>query len=115
MEQFEQFNKACDEVEDRDFNLAQENVIEWLRNSETATVTFTQGRYITKIRKLAEKYPDKVQITAENKDGSIVAHIPVKAIKINIIEGRELTEDEKKVMAERFAKYRESKQETLPL
>jgi len=110
MEQFEQFNKACDEVEDRDFNLAQENVIEWLRNSETATVTFTQGRYITKIRKLAEKYPDKVQITAENKDGSIVAHIPVKAIKINIIEGRELTEDEKKVMAERFAKYRESKQ-----
>lgn len=110
MEQFEQYNKACDEVEDRDFNLAQENVIEWLRNSETATVTFTQGRYITKIRKLAEKYPDKVQITAENKDGSIVAHIPVKAIKINIIEGRELTEDEKKVMAERFAKYRESKQ-----
>lgn len=110
MEQFEEFNKACDEVEDRDFNLAQENVIEWLRNSETATVTFTQGRYITKIRKLAEKYPDKVQITAENKDGSIVAHIPVKAIKINIIEGRELTEDEKKVMAERFAKYRESKQ-----
>lgn len=109
MEQFEKFNKACDEVEDRDFNLAQENVIEWLRNSETATVTFTQGRYITKIRKLAEKYPDKVQITAENKDGSIVAHIPVKAIKINIIEGRELTEDEKKVMAERFAKYRESK------
>lgn len=110
MEQFEQYNKACDEVEDRDFNLAQENVIEWLRNSETATVTFTQGRYITKIRKLAEKYPDKVQITAENKDGSIVAHIPVKSIKINIIEGRELTEDEKKVMAERFAKYRESKQ-----
>lgn len=110
MEQFEQYNKACDEVEDRDFNLAQENVIEWLRNSETATVTFTQGRYITKIRKLAEKYPDKVQITAENKDGSIVAHIPVKAIKINIIKGRELTEDEKKVMAERFAKYRESKQ-----
>ena len=110
MEQFEEFNKACEEVEDRDFNLAQENVIEWLRNSETATVTFTQGRYITKIRKLAEKYPDKVQITAENKDGSIVAHIPVKAIKINIIEGRELTEDEKKVMAERFAKYRESRQ-----
>lgn len=115
MEQFEQFNKACEEVEDRDFNLAQENVIEWLRNSETATVTFTQGRYITKIRKLAEKYPDKVQITAENKDGSIVAHIPVKAIKINIIEGRELTEDEKKAIVERFAKHRESKQETLPL
>jgi predicted N-acetyltransferase YhbS len=111
MEQFEEFNKACDEVEDRDFNLATENVIEFLRGSKVATVTFTQGRYITKIKKLAEKYPDKVQIVAENKDGSIVAHIPVSAIKINIIEGRELTEEEKKIARERLRSYRESRQD----
>ena len=113
MNQFEEFNKVCDEVEDRDFNLAQENVIEWLKNADVATVTFSQGRYITKIKKLAEKYPDKVQITAENKDGSIVAHIPVKAIKINIIEGRELTEEEKERAKETFAKYRENKNDSL--
>lgn len=111
MTQFEEFNKACDEVEDRDFNLAQENVIEWLRNDDTATVTFTQGRYITKIKKLAEKYPDKVKITAENKDGSIVAHIPVTAIKINIIEGREMTEEQKERVIERLRSCRKTKQD----
>ena len=110
MEQFTEFNKACDEVEDRDFNLAQENVIEFLKGSKVATVTFSQGRYISKIRKLAEKYPDKVQITAENKDGSIVAHIPVKAIKINIIEGREKTDEEIQEFVERMATYRSDKQ-----
>lgn len=60
-----------------------ENVIEFLRDSKTATVTFSQGRYITRIKELAEKRPDDVQIMHENKDGSIVAHIPTSYIKIN--------------------------------
>lgn len=60
----------------------QENVIEFLRDSKTATVTFSQGRYISKIKKLAEKYPDEVQIVHENRS-SIVAHIPTKYIKVN--------------------------------
>lgn len=110
MNQFEEFNKACDEVEDRDFNLAQENVIEWLRNDKIATVTFTQGRYISKIKKLAEKYPDKVQITAENKDGSIVAHVPVKAIKITIFEDKELSEEEKKALRVRLTSSHKNKE-----
>ncbi len=113
MEQFEEFNKSCEEVEDRDFNLAQENVIEWVRDSETATVTFTQRRYITKIKRLAEKYPDKVKITAENKDGSIVAHVPTRAIKINIIERGELTEEEIERLKDNLAKTRGNKREPL--
>ena len=105
-----EFEKACSEVEqDRNYEYSQENAIEWIKNSEVATVTFSQGRYISKIKKLAEKYPDKVQIRHENKDGSIVAHIPVKAIKINIIEGRELTEEEKERNKENLAKAREEK------
>lgn len=105
-----EFEKACSEVEqDRNYEYSQENAIEWIKNSEVATVTFSQGRYISKIKKLAEKYPDKVQIKHENKDGSIVAHIPVKAIKINIIEGRELTEEQKERNKENLAKAREEK------
>lgn len=105
-----EFEKACSEVEqDRNYEFSQENAIEWIKNSEVATVTFSQGRYISKIKKLAEKYPDKVQIKHENKDGSIVAHIPVKAIKINIIEKRELTEEEKERNKENLAKAREEK------
>lgn len=108
------FEKECSEFEDRDYSVNNENVISWIRNAEMATVSFSQGRYVSKIKKLAEKYPDKVQVISENKDGSILAHIPVKAIKISIIEGRELTEEEKERSREVFAKYRESKRESLP-
>ena len=104
------FEKACNEVEkDETYESEVENAIEWIRDSKTATVTFSQGRYITKIKKLAEKYPDEVQIVAVNKS-SIVAHIPVKAIKINIIEGREKTEEEIEMFKERMATYRSEKQ-----
>ena len=60
-----------------------ENILEFLKGSDTATVTFCQGRYVTRIKKLAEKYPDECEIVAENPDGSILAHIPVKWIKIS--------------------------------
>jgi hypothetical protein len=100
MNQFEEFNKACDEVEDRDFNLAQENVIEFLKSDRIATVTFTRGRFISKIRKLAELYPDEVQITAENKDGSIVAHVPVSYIHISRSK-REMTDEERELYRQR--------------
>lgn len=93
------FEKACEEI-NKDFTSEKENVIEWILNSKIATVTFTQGKYITKIKKLAEKYPDKVQIRG-NKDGTIVAHIPTSAIKISIVE-RNLSEEQKAAMAERM-------------
>lgn len=85
-----------------------ENVIEWLRNNSTATVSFSQKRYVNKIYKLAEKYPDKIQIVHENSDGSIVAHVPVSAISINIREGRVLTDDEKDQLRERLANARKN-------
>lgn len=107
MNQFEEFEKACAEIDDRDFDLAQENVIYWLKNRPTATVTFTQGKFISKIRTLAEKYPEKVKITAENKDGSIVAQIPVKAVKLNIVE-REISDEERAALRERLQSYRKN-------
>lgn len=60
-----------------------ENTIEFLKDEQTATVTFSQGRYKTKIRKLAAKRPEECQIMAENSDGSILAHIPVSWVKIS--------------------------------
>ena len=103
-----EFEKACYEIEDDvTYESECENAIEWIRDSKTATVTFSQGRYITKIKKLAEKYPDKVQIVAVNKS-SIVAHIPTSAIKINIIE-RDFTDEQKEAARARFAKYRMEK------
>lgn len=85
-----------------------ENVLEWYKNEPTATVTFSQGKYITKIRKLAEKFPEECQITHENHDGSIVAHIPVKWIKVNNPQ-RVMTEEEKRLAAERIRNSRKNR------
>ena len=96
-----EFEKASNEIEqDRDYELEQENVIEFLKDSKVATVTFSQVRYISKIEKLAEKYPDDVQIVHRNK-GSIVAHIPTSYIKINN-RTRDLSEEERKAIGERL-------------
>lgn len=83
-----------------------ENVIEFVQNSDTATVTFCQGRYITRIKELAEKKPDKCQITTVNKDGSIVAHIPTSWIRIN--PNRELSEEVLEKYSENMKRVRNS-------
>lgn len=59
-----------------------ENMIEFLEDNKIATVTFSQGRYKSRIRKLSEDYPKECKILAENPDGSLCAHIPVEWIKI---------------------------------
>ena len=73
-------------------------MIEFLLNEKTATVTFSQGRYKTRIRELAKSHPEECEIIAENKDGSICAHVPVAWVRIN--PTIELSDDEKKRRAE---------------
>ena len=62
-----------------------ENCIEWLNGDDTITVTLSQKKYITKVEKLAVKWPELVTICDRNADGSIVAHLPLKALKLSII------------------------------
>lgn len=59
-----------------------ENVIEWLKDEQRATLSLSQRRTIFRVKKLAAQYPDQCQIVAENKDGSICAHVPVNWVKI---------------------------------
>lgn len=59
-----------------------ENTIEFIRDGKVATLSFSQGRYISKIKKLAESHPKECQIVVENRDGSLCAHVPVNWIKI---------------------------------
>lgn len=70
-----------------------ENVIEFTTGSKRATVSFSQGRYKTRIKQLAKSHPEECEIVAENQDGSLCAHIPVKWIRIN--PSKELSEDER--------------------
>ncbi len=75
-----------------------ENTIEFIRGEERATVSFSQGRYISRIKKLAAERPEECQILAENKDGSICAHVPVAWVRIT--PPRELTDEQRQQMAE---------------
>lgn len=78
-----------------------ENCIEWISNQHSITCTFSQLKWVNKIKQLQKKHPDKVKILAENKDGSIVAKMPIKALKLSIIE-RELSEEQRQEMSHRL-------------
>lgn len=77
-----------------------ENCIEWLSGQHTIVCSISQQKYINKIKKLAEKYPKKVKIKY-NEDGTICAKLPIKALKLSIIE-RELSEEQRKEMSRKF-------------
>lgn len=77
-----------------------ENVIEWVKDDKRATLSLSQRRTITRIKELAEKYPDKCEILAEDKDGSLYAHIPVEWVRIN--PGMNLTDEQKAERAKRL-------------
>lgn len=80
--------------------LNNENCIEWLSGQHNIVCSISQQKYITKIKKLAEKYPKKVKIKF-NKDGTICAKLPIKALKLSIIE-RELSEEQRQEMSRKF-------------
>lgn len=68
---------------------------------QKATLSLSQRRTISRVRQLAKSHPEECQIIAENKDGSICAHIPVSWVRIN--PSRELSEEQRRQMAERLS------------
>ncbi len=89
-----------------DFNGTAENAIEFLKHSERATVTFSQPRYITRIKKLAEKHPEECEIVAINKipnEGEIIcAHVPTTWVRIAPPAVMNLTEEQKAELTRRL-------------
>lgn len=87
--------------------MTQESVIEWIRGQKEVTVTLAGNtRYHSKVRKLASQYPDEVKIVAENKDGSIVAHLPLSYIKIS--HPKIVSEEQKERARENMNRLREN-------
>jgi len=81
-----------------------ENVIEFLKDGKTATLSLSQGRYKTRIRELAQSHPEECEIVAENKDGSMCAHVPVAWIRIN--PSMNLTDEQRNTLSERMKNTR---------
>lgn len=87
-----------------------DNTFEWFTGDKIAVVTFSQKKWVNKIKKYSEEYPNDVQIVVENEDGSVVCKVPVSWFKMSPPrKGREFTEEEKAATAIRLAKAREKK------
>ena len=67
-------------------NGCNENAIEFMTNGTKATLTFSQGRYKSVIRKLSEKHPDDCQIIADNEDGKAIASSTVSSAIDNVLK-----------------------------
>lgn len=84
-----------------------EEVIEWIRGESVATITAcSSSRLNGKIRKLAQEH-EECQIIRVNDDGSILAHVPVKWIKVS--PPRKVSEEQRQAAADRFRKMRENR------
>ena len=88
-----------------------ENAIEWLDTQQKATVTLHGGRLKNRVMKLAEEYPDEVEIRREPDEngGFLVAKIPAKWVKITPPRRLELTDEQKEELRERLSVARASR------
>lgn len=86
-----------------------ENGVEWLNGQDTVTFSFSQKKYINKVRALAEKYPDEVKIYAENNDGSITGNLPLKFVKISAPRQVSMDDEKKAILVERLQHSRQTK------
>lgn len=89
-----------------------DNCMEWLTGQRIGAVTFSQKRWINKIKSYAKDYPDEIKIIAENPDGTIYAHVPISWFKFSPPrKGREFSDEEKIAAAERLKNARNKKRE----
>lgn len=103
-----EFEKVSDILNKGNYDVFHENCIFWLDGDKTATVNFSSSsRYASRLRKLAEEHPDDCKIFSD-KDGVILGAVPVRAVKMNIREGREMTEEEYAKSIERLRRAREA-------
>lgn len=89
---------------------SKENAIEFLYGDKEATVTFCSPRYVSKIKKLSKDRPEECKIIAENEDGSVVAHVPIRWVKISPPRKMDMTEEKKEELRERMKKMQEARE-----
>ena len=111
MDRMEQFESVCSENEKKSLkDYSSECAIEWLRGDKVVTVTFPGGTAeYNRIKEYAQKYPEDVKISHLNTDGSIVARVSKKYIKITRPKKLTLTDEQIAEKAERLRQWRESK------
>ena len=90
-----------------------ETCFETTNEDKTATICSAERKWINKVVKLHEKYPDQVNIMCdpEKNHGVLVAQVPKSWMKLSPPRQVNYTEEQKVAMAERLAAAREKKDE----
>ena len=83
-----------------------ENNIEWITGDDRACGSFTQKKFVNRMKRLSETRPHEVDII-ENEDGSVCVHFPLKWVKVSI--PRAMSEEQKQANAERLRAVRENR------
>lgn len=81
-----------------------ETCIEYLDVDKHATFCSSERKWINKIYKLKEKYPNEVhiEVSEEENDGMIIAHIPKSWMKVSPPKKVNYTDEQRAAMAERM-------------
>lgn len=87
----------------------QETVYEHSSERDTFTVTAAERWSRAMVLRLKERFPEEVEITYENRDGSLVAHMPLSWMRIVPKRRGTQTPEQKRAAAERLARSRRSK------
>lgn len=84
-----------------------------MADEKTFTIYSSESKWIKKIKKLAQEYPDDVKISRidydeidKNKEYSIEANISKKFLKINPPRKSNMTDEQKAALAARLRKSR---------
>lgn len=88
-----------------DFN---ETACDYLTCDDHATFCSSETKWINKILKLREQYPNeiKIQELPEDNQGMLLAHIPKSWFKISPPRKREMTDEQREEAAKRLANAR---------
>lgn len=107
------FEQVSDIINNTDMPDLRENVIYWKDGDKFVTVNVSaNSRYASRIRDLAEKYPEEARVFSDQKSGYLVGVIPVKAVKLNIVHAaREMSEEEREAVRQRLEEGRRRKEE----
>ena len=85
-----------------------ETCVEYLDVDDHATFCSAERKWINKILKLKESYPDEVDIREypETNHGVILAHIPKNWLKVSPPRQVNYTDEQRAALAERMANAR---------
>lgn len=88
-----------------------ETVFECVDVDNQATFCSGERKWINKILRLKEKFPDEVEIVCgpDDNDGIILAHVPKSWLKVSPPKKVDYSEEQRAAAAERLAEARKKK------